>query len=505
MSGVSEKYKLVIVDDEKHIREGLSYVLDWESVGFSVSGVFEDGRDAISFISQHSVDVILTDIRMPHVSGLELAKYVWENRLKIKILILTGYKDFDYARRACQYGVSDYLLKPTDIAELYETFRKLKEQMDVEKEEIISVNQFMEGLIEQFFSDVYLGAFADENAVQEQSRRLNLEKKLEKAVFSVLQISIENYESINRRGYNKEQIYETIHHFLQMKYPDFAFIVIYRENEDLTYIAYGKEGLPDDVHAAVPSELGNVMDFWVNLKVEGEYRNLYELMRDKKKLDGFVDLKQLVEKQKLLFSCIFSNQSEQAQTLFQTMFESLASVDDEAAHNFIQNLFSLLAQKIADAGIVCEDGFFELPSAAEGKEKIERKCTENISLIAQVVRNNMQGAENLAVSQAKKFINDNYSRDIMLEDVANEVFLSPAYLSRIFKKYVGENFSDYLFKVRMNKAKSLLKSSNLKIYEIAEKIGIQTPKYFFKIFKNYTGLTPTEYRMNLADREGEKT
>ena len=99
-----------------------------------------------------------------------------------------------------------------------------------------------------------------------------------------------------------------------------------------------KSGLPDDVHAAVPSELGNVMDFWVNLKVEGEYRNLYELMRDKKKLDGFVDLKQLVEKQKLLFSCIFSNQSEQAQTLFQTMFESLASVDDEAAHNFIQGL-----------------------------------------------------------------------------------------------------------------------------------------------------------------------
>ena len=123
-------YKIIIADDEKIIRSGLRNALDWQALGFEVLEVFSDGEEVIDYLEYATPDVILTDIRMENISGIEVAKYVWENHLPCKVFLVSSYQEFSYAVSALHYGVSDYLLKPVDRPSMEKTFRQLKQQLD---------------------------------------------------------------------------------------------------------------------------------------------------------------------------------------------------------------------------------------------------------------------------------------------------------------------------------------------------------------------------------------
>ncbi|MBQ8588411.1 MAG: response regulator [Clostridia bacterium] len=502
---MNELYRLIIADDERQIREGLSTVVDWKTLGFEVVGVFSDGTDVISFLDNNMADVVLTDIRMAHVSGLDVARYVSTNCKNTKVILLTGYKDFEYAKAACEYGVYHYLLKPTELPELHDVFVKLRKQFDEQKKERKFRERSTRHLPEHFLSELYFGVFRNDRALSGTIKLLGIEEELSGKSFSVLELHIDNYDKMNKHGYGKVQVYKAMRHFMELKFPNASFAVPYQEAETVTYIAYG-HGVPTEQLAqTIASELSATMGLSVNVSIKGEYQNIYMLaaaLRSESDSE-LVDLKHLIERQKLLFSCLFSGEKEQAMGILASITQSLSGVDDDTVYAFMSNLFGLLAKKIADLGIVCENEYFEVPNPAGGRESIITASVKNMSKITDLMINHLSGAENITINKAKEFIMENYSKDILLEDVANHVFLSPAYLSRIFKKCVGESFSSYLFSIRINRAKALLKNSNLRVYEIAEKVGIQTPKYFFKLFKDHTGLTPSEYRARIESEEAD--
>jgi len=502
---MNELYRLIIADDERQIREGLSTVVDWTELGFEVVGVFSDGKDVMSFLQTGKADVVLTDIRMPHVSGLDVAKHICEEYKDTKVILLTGYKDFEYAKAACEYGVYHYLLKPTQLPELYDVFNKLKKQLDEHRKERSLRERSTRHLPEQFLSELYFGVFRDDRALAGTIKLLGLEAELSGKSFSVLEMHIENYDRMNKHGYGKEQVYKAMRHFMELKFPNSSFAVPYQEAEAVTYIAYGHSVPSAEAARAISKELSATMGLAVNVDIKGEYYNIFSLAAALRCQpdNELVDLKHLIERQKLLFSCLFSGEKEQAMGLLGTITQSLSGVDDDTVYSFMSNLFGLLAKKIADLGIVCENEYFDVPNLNVGRQKIIDASFKNMDRIADLMLIHSSGAENITINRAKEFIMENYGRDILLEDVANHVFLSPAYLSRIFKKYVGESFSSYLFSIRINRAKILLKNSNLKVYEISERVGIQTPKYFFKLFKDHTGLTPSEYRARIEAEEAD--
>jgi len=127
-------YKAVVADDERIIRESLRDFINWEDIGLEVVKLCSDGKEVIQFLKDNPVDLILTDIKMVNVSGLEVAKYVFENKMKAKIILLSGYKEFDFAIEAMKYGVNHYILKPTDIDKLEDIIKDVKCQIDKERE-----------------------------------------------------------------------------------------------------------------------------------------------------------------------------------------------------------------------------------------------------------------------------------------------------------------------------------------------------------------------------------
>ena len=128
-------YRLIIADDEKRIRMGLKNIIDWEKLGFEVTEIFSDGQEVIEYLEYVMPDVILTDIKMNYISGIEVVKYVFEHKLPCKVVLLSGYQEFELAVQAIRYGAEDYLLKPTDVEKLEETFLKLKEKLERIKKE----------------------------------------------------------------------------------------------------------------------------------------------------------------------------------------------------------------------------------------------------------------------------------------------------------------------------------------------------------------------------------
>ncbi|QNK58433.1 response regulator [Paenibacillus sp. PAMC21692] len=124
------KYRLLIVDDEREVREVLSEIVDWSGLGFEVVQTLKDGRDTIAYLEQHRVDVVLSDIKMTFESGIDVARFIKERQLPVKVVLLSGYQEFQLAQEAIRYDVSDYLLKPTDLEELYRVFRNLKQELD---------------------------------------------------------------------------------------------------------------------------------------------------------------------------------------------------------------------------------------------------------------------------------------------------------------------------------------------------------------------------------------
>jgi len=187
----------MIVEDEEIIRDGLANFIDWESIGFDIVAKTEDGRDALEYLENNVVDVVLTDIKMTFVSGLELAKYFYENQLETKVVIISGYKEFEYARQAIKYNVDNYLLKPFDVDTVIPVFEGIKEELDLERERKIKAEKekkeyhdLIPLLRDQFFLDLLVGAIKDKDEIKRKLKLLKFDLIPEKTMCIIVNFYI---------------------------------------------------------------------------------------------------------------------------------------------------------------------------------------------------------------------------------------------------------------------------------------------------------------------------
>ncbi len=399
-------YNIIVVDDERIVREGLCTFFADGKLGFNVTGSFGDGEKAFEYLKEYAddVDVVLTDIAMPRVSGLDLLGMINEAKMDIETVLLTGYKDFEYAQTAVKYGVYRYLLKPIKFHELDEVFMELKQKLDGKSNMVSSEenDERMQLLINQFLIEVYSGIFENDAAAWRRLSQLKIDRKFMDKPCVIAEI-LRNIEEMH--GENKYD-YERF---------DNAVINSIRDKDIEYYPLKSDKGCLKI--AAMPKNRNE--DFFINV--------------EKCILTGIDELKQ-----------IFLAELKVVNT---DCYESILQLRERA---------------------VCENE----PIAAHTNDEIN----------------------NSVIERALRYVAENYSKNIYISDVAEYVSLNPVYFGRLFKIYTGENFTDYLINIRLEKATELLECGNMKISEVSESVGYNNVKYFSRLFKRRTGKTPNDYK-----------
>ncbi|MBQ7793572.1 MAG: response regulator [Clostridia bacterium] len=395
-------YNLILVDDELTELELLASLLDWAEYGFNSPHIFETPSEAIEYIGTHDVDVIISDIKMPHMNGIEFSKYISENYPDIIFVLLSAYEDFVYAREAIKYHVFDYLNKPIKYSQITELFTRIKQQLD-ENSVFRSVDYLTMFAMQQSLNDYLF----NNSTVEELKAAM---KKYDVGIntdgyAALLQISIDGLPEYLATvwDYGSDSLYACLMRFL----PDSpaVFLPINSSFNSLNVLAV--------------SSHGSLIQF-------EHYLN--ELVRDypakcRKNINIKLDI-----------------------TLVRT-YESL-----EYARQSIATMFNVAFQK--------------------------NTTTKNIP----------------AVSAATEYIHKNFSKDISLADLAELVNLTPYYFSRIFKRATGYNTVDYINHVRLDFARKMLLTTNMKIIDICTQAGYNNKAHFYKLFRHAYGYTPLDFR-----------
>ncbi|MDL2302443.1 response regulator [Lachnospiraceae bacterium OttesenSCG-928-D06] len=531
-------YKLILVDDEPDILKGMVKAIPWDKWGFTITGQASDGLEALKLIKKDPPDVVLSDIRMPHMDGIALMEFINKNYPDIKVIILSGYNDFEYLKVAIKNRVVEYLLKPTDLDEFEATFLKLKASLDRKKkqeEEVKSLkkeakaaqtlqygkilNELIQGLAFdgswRIISNELLLSFDSCLVVVfdiHEKRKLTEFTEIEKIS---KQRTLTEYCNIRENPY-KAYFFENYTHQVTAiisvnKNEEWKSGVLkyFQEIQSEIYDLYEMEisvGISDICKQASSISRGynqaercvRQKTFLGNLSIV-LYPDLDSYGRDYQDI-RFFELEKI--KQCLIAQDLETIKAEFHQVLNQfkdkllrdysyidrIALESLYQISRWGLKNYQINLEELMDK--ADCSYTDMNRMISL----EDKEAFLMKV---IHLLAEAMKKYYESGKvtNGLIQAVKDYVDKEYcSNYISLDSAAEHVKKNAAYLSKRFKQETGYNFSDYLTLKRMEKSKELLLDPTLKIYEIAEMTGYADVSNFIKVFRKNCGGSPTEYR-----------
>jgi two-component system response regulator YesN len=535
-------YRLVIVDDEEVIRNGLVHVVDWEAVGFSVVDTFPNGNAALSYLRQNPVDVVVADIRMPRLSGLDLARVLMTEQPATLVVILSGYDQFRYAQEAIDLNVFSYLLKPVKENDIYEVFTRVREQLDArceDSERPQRLEAVREREAEEWLTGATIGripslvsaAFAgDGESGYGQSvpyrvtiiephqrgasastssdllgvcaglRRIIADSADHAAALPLilrqparLAVLISSGDVATAKDFFELAMKEVTSYPEVMLSAALGAAVDYLDEvprsfasavETLSHRLYlGSDHLltPEEVMTSAaedPAEKQHVIGEHSDVVVRaGQLERVTDALvaGDRGKLDAAVE--EVVE--------TLRARRVTSPELVHATLHSLIMQARESLTTIVPGLATLLP---SDAQLSRE--LFTCVTLDECRDQLG-------NLFGPALDWSTDGAVSTAgntIAHATAFIQESYSQDIALEDVAVQVGVSAGYLSRLFRQVTGETFKAYLTHVRLQEAKRLLTQSSAKVYEIADSVGYNDQHYFSEVFRKNTGLSPLEYR-----------
>ncbi|MDQ0338595.1 two-component system response regulator YesN [Caldalkalibacillus uzonensis] len=368
-------HTVVLVDDEFYIRQGLKKMINWETYDFKISGEAEDGEQAWQMIQDTNPDVVITDICMPVMDGINLIKRIKESQVyPCKFIIISGYGEFKYAQQAVRFGVHDFLLKPIEQGELTQALERLSKILEQEKNTCLTHQQWLDLL-----QDVRHDASND--------------GELDTSWDTILLEQIEE----NRLEEAQQTITRMFREFQVQRLA------------------------PEAVRVSLWRSIQRVLN--VIRSMDGDEQNM------------------------------------------KTLSQLMRSLDCQVTLTELRRLFLVFVQ-------------------------------EAVQVIDQLRQNKHRGE----IEKIKRYIDLNYHQHISLKHIANKFYLNPIYLGQLFKKTYDVYFKEYLLQIRINEAKRLLRQSDLRVYEIAEKVGFKSVDYFVTKFEEREGMTPTAYRNRLLGR-----
>lgn len=541
-------YKILLVDDEEEVRMSMVKKIDWGSIGFQVVAEADNGQDALEKLETLEPDVVLTDIRMPYMDGLELASKMKQRFPLIKIIIFSGYDEFEYAKQAIASNVSEYILKPIDASELNKILRNMKRTLDKEMEDRRDVEFLRQKYLrdipilkEHFLMDLLNGKI-DKSKIQSSLLEFNSHLYGAKK-WSVANINIHIYER-TESGFSGEGelLPISVTHIAGETMKTFCKYEIVQSSSELYFIA----GLSQDqdisdlltVYNSICKECKKFLHIDITIGVGMLCDDLEELNKsyqEAKDAAGYEaiegvgstiyieDVEQVRNPDfilegntcELLISSIKFGTHKDIDYAVEKIVEPLytAKIHRRQYQAYIIGIMSEITDLIQrydldDKSIFGSDkDYLELMTELRDKDKlgswllkVAKKIGENLNLERDNTIKNI-------VSEAKLYIQQNYMNpDLSVDIICKHLNISSAYFSTVFKKETGLSYINYLTDLRLKNAAELLYKTEDKTYMIATKVGYTEQNYFSYVFKKKFGVSPTKYRSsNSMGKKNEKT
>ena len=522
-------YSVFLVDDEPIVLEGIRSKINWEEAGFSFAGEATDGEIALSMIHELKPDILITDIKMPFMDGLQLAATIKKTQPWIKIIILSGHDEFDYAKKAISIGIEDYLLKPFTSEEVIESLKKISAQIDKERTQLSDITKMKEELRTQeklvqkeFLNNLVHGA-ADMTNIMTRCQELGIDllSRYYKIFISKIESTTQNIQKqqeacsrLNSYSGTWEQTYSFFHHSnrlvcickgtTQSELEDNVFHIA----ETIEHIATNNSdcivitgiGKTVDHLSLIPDSYEDAKRIVELDNKENQNRNISSDDIQLNNSNALLELKEndpLVDKLKYASKNDISTIIEESMNLIHSnpgqfnVFASYILVDMIfSVSKLIENLGGDIKQINPE---IVQRSYVDKAVSDEQKFK---KTMEDVLNFALEFRNSKSTSRyGDVILKAKKYIEENYAdQNTTLTTVAEAVAMSPNHFSAIFSHECKTTFIEYLTDVRIEKAKKLMKETDMKGYDIAYECGFSDPHYFSYIFKKNTGLSPREFK-----------
>lgn len=523
-------YKVIIADDETVFREYLYTLIDWNSYGFELCGEAKNGIEALEMAGHSKPDIALIDINMPIMDGLVLSKRLKEQYENISIVLVTGYNEFEYARKAIKIGVEDYIVKPFNENELIAALLKIKGKLQKQRDEKDTGKNNFYLTRERALNMMLEGGYtSNDEEINKQLERLNI--TLNKYSFIVSTIEIDNLyqklSNVNDIVECKYTVSNIINNMIKVKGSHIAFNG--PENRIISIVGLSNnseiEGFRPEIYQDACDFIMKYFDFTITVGV-GTAVNGFKFIRDSylKSLDAlrnktvsgigkvlkYSEMKygpknlgfypSTINEKLTMYLRLndFDHIKEELDNIFNHCIKNKLSPD----YNFaiIMGLKSVCLSYITEAGKNIEDVLgkdFSPMQIIDSRIPIEMESQLIVELFEKTILyfscSKLTKTKKVA-EMVKAYIDLNYKdNELDLEKIAKNLFLNSDYFRRAFKKELNVTLTDYITSVRMRKVKELIDCGNIKLSNLCYEVGISDASYFSKCFKKYYGLSPRDY------------
>ena len=529
-----ELYKVLLVDDESMILRGMEEGISWESFGFEVTGTASNGQEAWEMIQNDRPDVLISDIRMPFMNGLELVQMLNENYIKMKVILVSGYDDFEYAQKAIRYGVQEYLLKPISMPQMEELLKKMHQEIEAEIEEknnkTYLQQMYQENLPilkERFLTELIEGQIPQDR-LEKRLKNLHIDFDWDGCIVAALQLVGEEEDT--------EMKYFSISKVVHEIFEGFTPHLLFRAYEKIILIAHvEEEGKVQNVLKCLNE--ANVLgrrflqcSFYCGVgnlihgleQVERSYKNAvssleYSVVSDDEPVIYIKDIENPLETEKE-----FSDEQYVKELTLAVKMSDERKIQEEIEHIFremerckmnfeeyqtrIMELCFSYTKIARQYGL--EDQFLnarclmtEIFSMHTG-EQLKRWILQHTLKLKDAINQKRLDNNDLLAQKAKEYIDVNFRcADLSVETLCDYLHISPSHFSSIFKKIHGINFINYLTNKRIEEAVFLLRTTDYKTKVISEMVGYPESNYFSYVFKKCTNISPANFRKQERNRQ----
>lgn len=524
--------RLILADDEPIIIKGLRKLIDWESFGMEIVGHAYDGNELMQLIEELQPDLVISDISMPHRTGIDIIKEIKHRILPVHVIFISAYQEFSYARDAVAFGAIDYLVKPVVKQQLESVLDKAislitelnEEQKRKGKLQLLERKSKHEEMQDALIRLTDGNLSANARSYQETAEQLR------GPYYSVLIVAVEHLKEESDRWTEKEKklIEFAIGNVLQEVIIDTGIgYVFIKQNQHVIVVSHDETDVPILLAEDTQRKIDTFLKLKVSIAIGRPVSELLKLTAAYDEADQAMEMKYFVGLNRVLSyvpqskAHAFDKQLYDAQwdvirritakgwpeveaslAVWLEMIKNETFGNRSLAVSTCFSSMSFIIQELSKSGVHLSERALdkrELQQLLAGFSTFDRMSDEIIGLFEKTYNeldSDSGNKDKIVLAKIKQYIAEHYREEITLESMASMAFMNPYYFSSFFKKHTKQNFKQYVTEVRMRHAADMLSLTDLMVYEIAEKVGYNNARHFSDMFKKRYGRLPMDYRQD---------